>query len=262
MRRPALLVLLLLLPACRGSAPQQSAGNGRPDRPHHLRFAARRRGRRLGGGSDRRLTPNLDALLRAGRLVRPRGRAVQPGRLRDGLAVHRPAPLAAPGARGGRSALPGLFTLPEAMQAAGYETAGFTGEPLYSHDSGYGQGFDRLEELGKGTAPPSGWRRSPPPPRRRPAAASSGSTSPSRRLPTCAIPISSTASTAGGSPSPSGCSRTSSRSTPIPRTPCRRARGGSSGRCTATTSPGPTSGSAGCSRPSSRAAPGTARCWW
>jgi arylsulfatase A-like enzyme len=104
------------------------------------------------GGGDRRLTPNFDALLGQADWA---GRAVAPSSLGSsamaslftGLRpwqhqVLRPAdPLS-----------PGLFTLPEAMQAAGYETAGFTGEPLYSHDSGYGQGFDRLEELGKGTA--------------------------------------------------------------------------------------------------------------
>jgi arylsulfatase A-like enzyme len=144
-RRPALLALLLLLPACRGSAPPPAGAGAGPI--VLITFDALR-----ADVVDGRLTPNLAALLAEADWA---GRAVAPSSLGSsamaslftGLRpwqhqVLRPAdPLS-----------PGLFTLPEAMQGAGYETAGFTGEPLYSHDSGYAQGFDRLEELGKGTA--------------------------------------------------------------------------------------------------------------
>lgn len=44
-----------------------------------------------------------------------------------------------------------LITLPEALQARGYETFGFMGEPMYSKEAGFGQGFDLLTRLGKGT---------------------------------------------------------------------------------------------------------------
>jgi hypothetical protein len=44
-----------------------------------------------------------------------------------------------------------LLTLPEALQARGYETSGFTAESSYSRLSGYDQGFDLLGNLGKGT---------------------------------------------------------------------------------------------------------------
>ncbi len=46
---------------------------------------------------------------------------------------------------------PALITLPEALQARGYETFGFMGEPMYSKEAGFGQGFDLLTRLGKGT---------------------------------------------------------------------------------------------------------------
>lgn len=46
---------------------------------------------------------------------------------------------------------PALVTLPEALQAQGYETFGFLGEPMYSKEAGFGQGFDLLTKLGKGT---------------------------------------------------------------------------------------------------------------
>jgi arylsulfatase A-like enzyme len=46
---------------------------------------------------------------------------------------------------------PALITLPEALQARGYETFGFMGEPMYSKEAGFGQGFDLLTKLGKGT---------------------------------------------------------------------------------------------------------------
>ena len=151
MRRPALLALLLLLPACRGSAPPPAAAGG----PIVLITFDSLRADVVGEwaqGGDRRLTPNLDALLGeadwAGRAVASSSLgASSMASLFTGLRPWQHQVL-----RAADPLSPGLFTLPEAMQAAGYETAGFTGEPLYSHDTGYGQGFDRLEELGKGTA--------------------------------------------------------------------------------------------------------------
>jgi arylsulfatase A-like enzyme len=150
-RRPALLALLLLLPACRGSAPPPPAGVGPIVLITFDALRADVAGEWARDG-DRRLTPNLDALLREADWA---GRAVAPSSLGSssmaslftGLRPWQHQVL-----RAADPLSPGLFTLPEAMQGAGYETAGFTGEPLYSHDSGYAQGFDRLEELGKGTA--------------------------------------------------------------------------------------------------------------
>lgn len=43
-----------------------------------------------------------------------------------------------------------LETLPEALKRRGYETVGFSGNDSYSKETGYGQGFDRFEKLGKG----------------------------------------------------------------------------------------------------------------
>ncbi len=152
MRRPGLLALLLLLPACRGSAPPPPpAGTG----PIVLITFDALRADVVGAWAkdgDRGLTPNLDALLAeadwAGRAVAPSSLGASAmASLFTGLRPWQHQVL-----RAADPLSPGLFTLPEAMQAAGYETAGFTGEPTYSHDSGYGQGFDRLEELGKGTA--------------------------------------------------------------------------------------------------------------
>jgi sulfatase-like protein len=43
-----------------------------------------------------------------------------------------------------------LLTLPEALKERGYETSGFSGEALYSKQTGYDQGFDSLAILSKG----------------------------------------------------------------------------------------------------------------
>jgi hypothetical protein len=53
--------------------------------------------------------------------------------------------------RGESSLSPALFTLAEALQAQGYATRGFTGEPAYSKAASFDQGFDLLGDLGKGT---------------------------------------------------------------------------------------------------------------
>src|SRR5206468_3759553 len=44
-----------------------------------------------------------------------------------------------------------LLTLPAALQAAGYQTVGFSGNASYSKAFGYDHGFDELWELGRGS---------------------------------------------------------------------------------------------------------------
>ncbi|HEY0512420.1 MAG TPA: sulfatase-like hydrolase/transferase [Thermoanaerobaculia bacterium] len=145
MRRLASLALLLLTVSCRGSAPPAEAV------PIVLITFDSLRADVVGGlGGERGLTPNLDALLReadwGGRAIAASSAgAPAMASLFTGLRPWQHQAL------GGTDTLsPALFTLPEALQAAGYETSGFTGEPLYSRDGGYDQGFDRLEDLGRG----------------------------------------------------------------------------------------------------------------
>jgi len=45
---------------------------------------------------------------------------------------------------------PDLITLPKALAARGYRTAGYWTNPLYSEKRGYAQGFDVYESLGRG----------------------------------------------------------------------------------------------------------------
>jgi arylsulfatase A-like enzyme len=45
---------------------------------------------------------------------------------------------------------PDLLTLPRAMKALGYQTAGFTSGSWYTPENGYARGFDSFEDLGKG----------------------------------------------------------------------------------------------------------------
>lgn len=45
---------------------------------------------------------------------------------------------------------PSLITLPRALGARGYKTAGYWTNPLYSEKRGYAQGFDVYENLGRG----------------------------------------------------------------------------------------------------------------
>jgi arylsulfatase A-like enzyme len=139
-----LALLLLLLPSCRAAV----APGGRPDGGPIvlITFDSLR-----ADAANGELTPNLDALLRqadwAGRAIAPSSlSAPAMASLFTGLRPwqHRVLQATDP-------LSPALFTLPEALQAAGYETAGFTDEPMFSKDGGYDQGFDRLEELGKGS---------------------------------------------------------------------------------------------------------------
>jgi arylsulfatase A-like enzyme len=137
-----LALLLLLLPSCRAVAP-----GGRPEGgPIVLITFDSLRADAVSG----ELTPNLDALLRqadwAGRAIAPSAlSAPAMASLFTGLRPWQHQVLQATDRLS-----PALFTLPEALQAAGYETAGFTDEPMFSKDGGYDQGFDRLEGLGKG----------------------------------------------------------------------------------------------------------------
>src|SRR6185295_13132313 len=104
---------------------------------------------RLGGEPG--LTPHLDALLRqsdwAGRAIAPSSWSVPSmASLFTGLRPWQHQVL-----RGENRLSPALFTLPEALQAQGFETCGYAAGPAYSKRGGYEQGFDRLGNLGKGT---------------------------------------------------------------------------------------------------------------
>lgn len=146
MRKLGLILLLLCVASCRGPAPPQ-------DGPIVLITFDSLRADVVGGlGGDRGLTPNLDALMRqadwAGRAIAPSSWGVPAmASLFTGLRPWQHQVL-----QEADDLSPALFTLPEALQAAGYETNGFTGEPAYSKDGGYDQGFDRLEDLAKGAA--------------------------------------------------------------------------------------------------------------
>ena len=145
MRRLALLVLFVLLPSCRGPAPPQ-------DGPIVLVTFDSLRADVVGGlGGERGLTPNFDALVRqadwAGRAIAPSSWGVPSmASLFTGLRPWQHQVL-----QEADVLSPALYTLPEALQALGYETNGFTGEAAYSKDSGYAQGFDGLADLAKGT---------------------------------------------------------------------------------------------------------------
>jgi len=104
-------------------------------------------------GGEPGLTPNLDALLRSANWA---GRAIAP----SSLGVSSMASLFT-GLRPWQHQVlhdrqshlsKALLTLPTALKAAGYATAGFSGETSYSKAFGYDQGFDQLLELEKGTA--------------------------------------------------------------------------------------------------------------
>lgn len=104
----------------------------------------------VGGlGGEPGLTPHFDALLRqadwAGRAIAPSSWGLPSmASLFTGLRPWQHQVL-----RGESQLSPALFTLPEALQARGFETCGFTGGPMYPK-RGFEQGFDRLGALGKG----------------------------------------------------------------------------------------------------------------
>ncbi|MEA2600381.1 MAG: hypothetical protein QOF89_1373 [Acidobacteriota bacterium] len=151
-----LLLLPSLLPAllpasCRGGGPVAE----RPEKPPIvlITFDSLRADVVGALGGEPGLTPNLDALIRgsdwAGRAIAPSSEgAPSMASLFTGLRPWQHQVL-----HGRQATLsPALLTLPEALQAAGYHTAGFSGDPSYSKAFGYDQGFDLLEDLDKGTA--------------------------------------------------------------------------------------------------------------
>jgi hypothetical protein len=102
-------------------------------------------------GGEPGLTPNLDALVRqadwSGRgIASSSWGAPSMASLFTGLRPWQHQVL-----RAEDRLAPALLTLPEALQAQGYETFGFSGEPMYSRETGYDQGFGLLGSLGKGT---------------------------------------------------------------------------------------------------------------
>ncbi len=104
-------------------------------------------------GGEPGLTPNLDALFRgaswAGRAIAPSSLGVSSmASLFTGLRPWQHQVLHDRQSHLSKA----LLTLPEALKAAGYATAGFSAETSYSKVFGYDQGFDQLEELEKGTA--------------------------------------------------------------------------------------------------------------
>ncbi|HSS52836.1 MAG TPA: sulfatase-like hydrolase/transferase [Thermoanaerobaculia bacterium] len=147
---PALLLGGLLLASCRGAKPPEL----REGPPIVLITFDSLRADVVGGlGGEPGLTPNLDALLRGadwgGRAVAPSSLgATSMASLLTGLRPWQHQVLHDRQAHLSKA----LLTLPEALKAAGYTTAGFSGEASYSKDFGYDQGFDQLEALEKGTA--------------------------------------------------------------------------------------------------------------
>jgi hypothetical protein len=150
--RGSLLFLLvpLLLAACRGGG-RAAAAEGPPI--VLITFDSLRADVVGALGGEPGLTPRLDALIRgsdwAGRAIAPSSEGVPSmASLFTGLRPWQHQAL-----HGRQATLsPALLTLPEALQAAGYQTAGFSGEPSYSKAFGYDQGFDLLGDLDKGTA--------------------------------------------------------------------------------------------------------------
>ncbi len=146
---PALLLGGLLLASCRGAKPAEPGGGP----PIVLITFDSLRADVVGGlGGEPGLTPNLDALLRGadwgGRAIAPSSLgASSMASLFTGLRPWQHQVLHDRQAHLAKA----LLTLPEALKAAGYATAGFSGEASYSRDFGYDQGFDQLETLEKGT---------------------------------------------------------------------------------------------------------------
>jgi arylsulfatase A-like enzyme len=140
------LVLFLLVAGCR-----------HPTAPVHdgpivlITFDSLRADAVGGLDGDKGLTPNLDALIQqadwSGRAIASSSWGMPSmASLLTGLRPWQHRVL-----RAEDRIPPALVTLPEALQARGYETLGFTGEPMYSKEAGFGQGFDLLTRLGKGT---------------------------------------------------------------------------------------------------------------
>jgi arylsulfatase A-like enzyme len=140
------LVLFLILTGCR-----------HPAAPVHdgpivvITFDSLRADAVAGIGGEKGLTPNLDALIRqadwSGRAIASSSWGMPSmASLFTGLRPWQHQVL-----RPEDHLAPALVTLPEALQARGYETFGFMGEPMYSKEAGFDQGFDLLTKLGKAT---------------------------------------------------------------------------------------------------------------
>jgi hypothetical protein len=143
------LVLFLLLAGCRHL---QTSAAPAHDGPIVLITFDSLRADAVGAlGGEPGLTPNLDALIRqadwAGRgIASSSWGAPSMASLFTGLRPWQHQVL-----RAEDRIAPALVTLPEALRAEGYETSGFSGEPMYSKETGYDQGFGLLGTLGKGT---------------------------------------------------------------------------------------------------------------
>lgn len=143
------LALFLLLAGCRLSQTSTAPAH---DGPIVLVTFDSLRADAVGGlAGEGGLTPNLDALIRqadwSGRAIASSSWGMPSmASLLTGLRPWQHRVL-----RAEDRIAPALLTLPEALQARGYETFGFTGEPMYSKEAGFGQGFDLLTRLGKGT---------------------------------------------------------------------------------------------------------------
>ncbi len=144
MRRLLGLVLCLILAGCRLS--QTSAAPAHDGPIVVVTFDSLR-----ADAVEPKLTPNLDALIRqadwSGRAIAPSSWGMPSmASLFTGLRPWQHRVL-----RAEDRIPPALITLPEALQARGYETFGFMGEPMYSKEAGFGEGFDLFTRLGKGT---------------------------------------------------------------------------------------------------------------
>ncbi len=149
MRRLLGLVLCLLLAGCRLS---QTSAAPAHDGPIVLVTFDSLRADAVGGFvGEGGLTPNLDALIReadwSGQAIASSSWGLPSmASLFTGLRPWQHRVL-----RAEDRIPPEILTLPEALQARGYETCGFMGEPMYSKEAGFGQGFDLFTRLGKGT---------------------------------------------------------------------------------------------------------------
>ncbi|HSS77631.1 MAG TPA: sulfatase-like hydrolase/transferase [Thermoanaerobaculia bacterium] len=144
----ALLLGGLLLASCHGGTPP---GKGPPI--VLITFDSLRADVVGNLGGQPGLTPNLDALFRgaswSGRAIAPSSLGVSSmASLFTGLRPWQHQMLHERQSHLAKA----LLTLPKALKALGYATAGFSGETSYSKAFGYDQGFDQLGELEKGTA--------------------------------------------------------------------------------------------------------------
>ncbi len=165
-RAALFLILVLAAPAlsCRRAAPAASQAGATGPGPIVLITMDGLRADMVGSlGGEKGLTPNLDDLAAhadwAGPAIAPSSWTVPSmASLWTGL---RPWQHQAIDAE--RAALsPDLLLLPEALQAAGYRTRGFTSGSWLIPRLGYGRGFDELLALGAGEEAAGRLKRLPP----------------------------------------------------------------------------------------------------